>query len=138
MLSFPETNEHLEVQCIIMTRGKVGEDENDNNSQIIPQFAVATRVDGTVAPSPFLACSHLDAEVVIHEEDVYAVPSPFIVTPQEQSGIVANIHAVLVDEDDLVIDGDAVLIEDETPKKSRSLLGLLKTKSNRLSKIRLR
>jgi hypothetical protein len=65
MFSFPETNEQLELQCIIMTRGKVGEDDDDGNNQIIPQFAVAARVDGTVAPSPFLACSHLDEEIVM-------------------------------------------------------------------------
>ncbi|KAL3799641.1 hypothetical protein ACHAWO_008957 [Cyclotella atomus] len=112
MFSFPETNEQLELQCIIMTRGKVGEDDDDGNNQIIPQN-----------------CHD--------EEDVYAVPNPYMVTPQEQSGVVASVQAFLVDDDDLVIDGDAVvIIEDQTREKPRSLLGLLKTKRSRLRKTR--
>lgn len=122
MFSNPETGERLELNCSIMTTRRLSEEEEEDD-QIIPQFPVATRVADGAAVNPFLACSAIQAEVVIDEIDVYAVPNPFIVSPQEQA------------ETDPVA---AVVIQDEAQPAPRSLLGLIKSKSAMFNRTRRR
>ena len=104
-IMFSDHSSSFEFKCTIMTRNRVGEEEVVVN-QIIPQFVVATRVDDDTA-NPFLVvdCQPLEAEVIIDQEDVFAVPTPFIASPSEQleqAGIVIeeeNVHIVSAEEE---------------------------------------
>ena len=133
----PESGEELELQYIIMTRIKIGEEE-EVVDPIIPQFAVATRVDEAAPPNPFLACLSIEAEVVIDEPDLYAVPNQYIVIPLEQGIAVEiddeDVHTVPTEEEELLISGDAVQVENhwqiQTQKTTRSLIGRLRTSAS--------
>jgi hypothetical protein len=124
VFSIPETKECLEVQCAIMTRSRAG-DEDDESAAIIPQFAVATRVDDTRLNS-LTASASLHADVLIEEGDVYAVPNPFIVSPQEQeaAGIIigeGDVYVVPADEEELLITGEAVRIVGQRQKAAKKV-----------------
>lgn len=141
MFCNPESGEELELQYIVMTRIKVGEEE-EVVGPIIPQFAVATRVDEAAPLNPFLACSPIEAEVVIDESDVYAVSYPYIVSPSEQG--VAEIengyaHTIPAEEESS-ISGNTVQIEThrrQQLRETRSFIGRLKTSASvRLKRIK--
>ena len=62
----------LEFKCVIMTRNRVGEEEEVVNwvNQIIPQSVVATRVDDDTASNPFLVVDSQPLEAFLVDDRV--------------------------------------------------------------------